>query len=84
MIAPPAKSKANRQTKNEATRVETGEFTPPSRTDLLFARSMAGARPYIFLQDTNFDTWTMEYTDQYFQICLVCNLCYLQYLGMLD
>lgn len=58
------------QASDEASRVEKGKFTPPPAFDLRFARAMAGARPYIYLLDTNFDTWTKDYTDQYFQTCL--------------
>ena len=32
---------------------------------------MSGSKPYIYLLDTNFSSWTAEYTDQYFQISLV-------------
>ena len=50
---------------------ENGVFTPPPQQDLQFARAMSGAKPYLYLLDTNFDTWSMEYTSQYMQICLL-------------
>ena len=62
------------QATDEASRVEDGKFTPPPAFDLRFARAMSGARPYIYLLDTNFDTWTKEFTDQYFQTCLAYGL----------
>ena len=46
-------------------------FEPPPAMDLLFARAMSGAKPYLHLLTTNLATWTKEYTNQYFQICMV-------------
>ena len=46
-------------------------FSPPPAVDLLFARAMSGAKPYLHLLDTHLATWTQEFTNQYFQICLV-------------
>eukprot|EP01043_Picozoa_sp_COSAG02_P005155 COSAG02_NODE_138_length_34440_cov_16.694368_18_plen_1060_part_00 len=46
-------------------------FSPPPAVDLLFARAMSGAKPYLHLLDTDLASWTKEYTFQYFQICLV-------------
>lgn len=46
-------------------------FSPPPAVDLLFARAMSGAKPYLHLLDTKLATWTKDYTNQYFQICLV-------------
>ena len=59
------------QAEDQASRAEHGVFTPPPVSDMLFARAMSGCKPYIYLLDTNFDTWTADYTDQYFQISLV-------------
>ena len=39
-------------------------FDPPPAMDLLFARAMSGAKPYLHLLDTNLDTWTREFTNQ--------------------
>lgn len=49
-------------------------LTPPPRTDMLFQRAMAGQRPYIFLQNTDFDSWTVAMTGQYFQVCVSLGL----------
>jgi hypothetical protein len=46
-------------------------FSPPPAVDLFYARAMSGAKPYLHLLDTKLATWTKEYTNQYFQICLV-------------
>ena len=47
------------------------DFDPPPAVDLLFARAMSGAKPYLHLLDTHLATWTKESTNQYFQICLL-------------
>jgi hypothetical protein len=47
------------------------DFEPPPAVDLLFARAMSGAKPYLHLLDTHLATWTKEFTVQYFQICLL-------------
>jgi hypothetical protein len=40
-------------------------FSPPPAVDLLFARAMSGAKPYLHLLDTHLATWTKEFTNQY-------------------
>ena len=45
-------------------------LTPPPRPDMFFQRALAAQRPYIFLQNTDFNLWSYDMTDQYFQICL--------------
>lgn len=53
---------------------ETGEFKPNTARELLLARSLSGARPYLFLLDTHFNHWPKDYTDQFFQVCLAYGL----------
>ncbi len=47
-----------------------GTFAPDARLWLSYKRAMAYARPYIFLQNTDFDVWTYNDTLSYHDICL--------------
>lgn len=48
----------------------TATFTPPTRATLAFNRAMTGSGPYLYLMDTDFNTWSKEKTEAYFQVCL--------------
>lgn len=48
----------------------TATFTPPTRSALAFNRAMTGSGPYLYLMDTDFNTWSKEKTEAYFQVCL--------------
>ena len=47
-----------------------GDFAPPTPEEHRFKRAMTGAQPYLYLMDTDFNTWSYDDTDQYLQICL--------------
>lgn len=47
-----------------------GEFLPEASWSLAYKRFHAGARPYLFLQNTDFSTWTVENTQLYMDACL--------------
>jgi len=51
-----------------------GEFHPPTPKQHRFKRAMTAAQPYLYLMDTDWNTWTSGDTDQYLQICLAYGL----------
>ena len=44
-------------------------WTPPSDEIMLHIRAMVGAKPYCFLQNTNFNDWTYHHSERYMKRC---------------
>ncbi|HOW70877.1 MAG TPA: hypothetical protein PKY77_09775 [Phycisphaerae bacterium] len=47
-----------------------GKFAPPGPDFFYLKRTLAWHRPYMFLMNTRFETWTREMTERYMQLCL--------------
>ena len=48
-----------------------GNFVPTPREDMAFVRAMSARKPYLYLMDTSFDSWSRQYTAMYHDICLL-------------
>src|ERR1017187_7260953 len=48
-----------------------GDFAPPSDDSVLYARAMSGARPYGYLQNTDFTKVSQAEMDSYMRLCAV-------------
>jgi hypothetical protein len=47
-----------------------GKFAPPAPDFFYLKRTLAWRKPYMFLMNTHFETWTREMTERYMQVCL--------------
>ncbi|MGB9625737.1 MAG: hypothetical protein ACPMAQ_12845, partial [Phycisphaerae bacterium] len=47
-----------------------GKFIPPAADEMYLRRTLAWRKPYMFLMNTHFDTWTNAMTERYMQICV--------------
>ena len=47
-----------------------GTYTPPSEAQFCLWRSLAGAKPYLLLLNTDFNRFTPDLVEHYFQTCL--------------
>lgn len=47
-----------------------GQFAPPSPDEMYLRRTLAWRKPYMFLMNTHYETWTAAMTERYMQICL--------------
>ncbi|MHB8971608.1 MAG: hypothetical protein ACYC3X_18585 [Pirellulaceae bacterium] len=47
-----------------------GQFAPPGPDFFYLKRTLAWHKPYMFLMNTHFETWTREMTERYMQVCL--------------
>lgn len=47
-----------------------GKFAPPGPDFFYLKRTLAWRKPYMFLMNTHFETWTRDMTERYMQICL--------------
>lgn len=47
-----------------------GKFAPPATDYLYIKRTLAWKKPYMFLMNTHFESWTSEMTERYMQLCL--------------
>jgi len=48
----------------------TGKYTPETDSTLNLRRTMSGKKPYLILQNTDYDKFTPEYVEKYFARCL--------------
>lgn len=46
-----------------------GKFAPPDAGPMYLRRTLAWHKPYMFLMNTHFETWTAAMTERYMQIC---------------
>lgn len=49
---------------------QDGRFAPPSPDYLYLKRTLAWHKPYMFLMNTHFESWTAEMTERYMRLCL--------------
>ena len=49
---------------------QDGTFAPPGPDFFYLKRTLAWRKPYMFLMNTHFETWTKEMTERYMQVCL--------------
>lgn len=47
-----------------------GRFAPPGPDFFYIKRTLSWKKPYMFLMNTHFETWTAEMTERYMQMCL--------------
>ena len=47
-----------------------GKFDPPAAEEMYLRRTLAWRKPYMFLMNTHFETWTNAMTERYMQICV--------------
>ena len=45
-----------------------GNFVPMPREDMAFVRAMSARKPYLYLMDTPFSSWSREYTAMYHEV----------------
>ena len=47
-----------------------GRLVPPDPAFMYLKRTLCWHKPYMFLMNTHFETWTQEMTERYMQVCL--------------
>ena len=49
---------------------QDGRFSPPDAAFFYLKRTLSWRKPYMFLMNTHFETWTTGMTERYMQLCL--------------